>query len=139
MRSPPQCASPDWLGTAKEIGPDGWNDFEHLFFHPDGTLYSVLNDKFYKGPPPQGSSATDWFNQATLIVNVGWKDFQFLFFDPEGILYGVYNGKLYIRGSRLVSQQQTLTDLEQQHLWDPTGGRSSNVSSSIRWESYTGH
>ena len=73
MRTPPQRASPDWLGTAKEIGTEGWNDFEHLFFHPDGTLYGVLNDKFYKGPPPQGSSATAWINQATLIGNVGWK------------------------------------------------------------------
>lgn len=96
-RTPPQCASPNWLGTAKEIGMESWNDFEHLFFHPDGTLYGVLNDRFYKGPPPQGSSATAWVNQATLIGNVGWKGFQFLFFHPDGTLYGVYNDMFYKR------------------------------------------
>ncbi|XP_078363202.1 uncharacterized protein LOC144647292 isoform X2 [Oculina patagonica] len=90
-RTPPQCGSPNWLGTAKPIGIGGWNDFNHLFFHPDGTLYGVWDDKFYKGPPPEGSSAFDWKTKASLIGNVGWKDFKFLFFDPDGVLYGVHN------------------------------------------------
>ena len=75
MGTPPQSASPDWLGTAKELGTDGWNDFEQLSFYPASTLNGVLNDKFSKGPSPQGSSATDWINQATLIGKVGWKGF----------------------------------------------------------------
>lgn len=58
-------------------------------------LICVMNDKFYKGPSPQGSSAREWINQATLIGNVGRRCFQFLFFDPDGILYGVYKSKFY--------------------------------------------
>ena len=85
MKTPPQSASPDWFGTARELGTDGWNDFEHLLFHPGSTLNGVVNDKFFKGPTPRGSLATDWINKAPLSVgNVGWKGFQFLFFDPEG-------------------------------------------------------
>ncbi|KAK2567214.1 Tachylectin-2 [Acropora cervicornis] len=96
-RTPPQYGSDNWLGSATEIGTAGWNDFKFLFFHPDGTLYGVLNDKFYKGPIPESSSAEDWIAHATLIGTAGWNAFQFLFFDPEGVLYGVHNDKFYKR------------------------------------------
>ena len=48
----PQNSADNWLGRAKLIGGGGWANFWHLFFHPDGTLYGVLNNKFYKGKPP---------------------------------------------------------------------------------------
>ena len=99
-RTPPQYANDDWLGSTTELGTggtEGWNDFQFLFFHPDGTLYGVWNDKFYKGPLPEGISATDWINQAILIGTNGWKAFKFLFFDPEGVLYGVHGDKFYKR------------------------------------------
>ena len=66
-RTFPQYASDNWLGHATEIGAEGWNDFKFLFFHPDGTLYGVLNDKFYKGSPPDGESAKDWVAKATIV------------------------------------------------------------------------
>ena len=49
VRSPPTFAKDDWLSSATEIGSGGWGAFSHLFFHPDGTLYGVMNGKFYKG------------------------------------------------------------------------------------------
>lgn len=97
-RSPPQCGSPNWLGTATKIGTEYWSGFNHLFFHPNGTLYGVWNDKFYKGPPPEGSSAMDWIANASLIGNVGWNAFKFLFFDPDGWLYGVHNTDKFYKG-----------------------------------------
>ena len=97
-RTPPQCGNPDWLDTAKPIGTEGWNDFKHLFFHPEGILYGVVRDKFYKGPLPDGSSSTEWINKATLIGNVGWNAFQFLFFAPDGVLYGVHNTDEFYKG-----------------------------------------
>ncbi|KAL9985276.1 hypothetical protein ACROYT_G007656 [Oculina patagonica] len=96
-RTFPQYASDSWLGHALEIGSEGWSDFKFLFFHPDGTLYGVLNDKFYKASPPDFVSAAEWVAQATIIGTGGWNGFQFLFFDPEGMLYGVHNGKFYKR------------------------------------------
>ena len=99
-RHPPQYASDNWLGSATLIGSGDWNSFQFLFFHPDGTLYGVHNDRFYKGPPPKATgtdAAQDWMNTATLVGTGGWHVFQFLFFDPEGTLYGVANGKFYRR------------------------------------------
>ncbi|KAL9981919.1 hypothetical protein ACROYT_G010683 [Oculina patagonica] len=97
-RTPPKYASDNWIGSATVLGSKGWDDFKFLFFHPDGTLYGVLlNGKFYKGPPPDGSSAADWVAKATIVGTSGWNGFQFLFFDPEGMLYGVYNDKFYKR------------------------------------------
>jgi len=58
-----------------------------------------LNDKFYKGPPPNdGSSYLDWIHHdVTLVGSGGWNAFKFLFFDPEGLLCGVetITGKFY--------------------------------------------
>lgn len=85
-RAPPQNASDCWMASATQIGSTGWNDFQHLFFHPDGILYGVMDDKFYKGPPPKGSSSDKWIAEATLIGSGGWNSFQFLFFDPDGEL-----------------------------------------------------
>ena len=98
-RHPPQYASDNWLGTAKLIGGGGWTNFKHLFFHPDGTLYGVWGNKFYKLPPPISSSASarDWVTEATLVGSGGWDVFQFLFFHPSGILYAVTEGKFYRR------------------------------------------
>ena len=117
-RNPPQNASDNWLGTANLIGGGGWASFRHLFFDPNGTLYGVLNDKFYKAPPP--ISPMNWIAEAEMIGDAGWNAFQFLFFDPEGILYGVIDGKLY---RRLPLTQPSGTLLESARLvgsegWD---------------------
>ena len=80
-RSPPQDENDSWLGSAQQIGSDGWDSFQHLFFHPDGTLYGVLDRQLYKGLPQTvpNQSPTDG---ATIIGSGGWEVFQFLFFDP---------------------------------------------------------
>ena len=99
-RTRPQYGRDKWRRSATKIGTAGkesWTDFQFLFFHPNGTLYGVWNDKFYKGPPPERSSAADWIDQATLIGRNGWNFYKFLFFDPEGVLYGVHGGKFYKR------------------------------------------
>lgn len=93
--TPPSHAHGCWMASASEIGTTGWEDFRHLFFHPDGTLYGVFNDKFYKGRPPSGSSSEDWIANAELIGKSGWDSFKLLFFDPDGMLYGVEGDKLY--------------------------------------------
>lgn len=95
---PPESPSGNWIASARQIGTTGWADFSHLFFHPDGTLYGVVNDKFYKAPPPNspmGSSAKAWTSRAALIGKGGWDSFKHLFFDPDGVLYGVAENKLY--------------------------------------------
>ncbi|CAH3182426.1 unnamed protein product [Porites evermanni] len=92
--TPPSHAHSCWMASASEIGKTGWEDFRHLFFHPDGTLYGVLHDKFYKGRPPSGSSSEDWIANAELIGKSGWNSFKLLFFDPDGMLYGVEGDKL---------------------------------------------
>ena len=94
---PPESANASWMTSASRIGTTGWADFRHLFFHPDGTLFGVVNDKFYKAPPPKRSSSEEWIAQATLIGDGGWESFKFLFFDPEGVLYGVHDDRLYKR------------------------------------------
>lgn len=96
-RGPPQNASDCWMASISKIGSGGWNDFHHLFFHPDGILYGVVNDKFYRGPPPRGCSSEEWVEQATLIGKGGWNSFKFLFFDPDGVLYGVKDESFYER------------------------------------------
>ena len=65
-RPPSQDSSDSWLDRADYIGYGDWKDFQHLFFHPDGTLYGVLNSKFYKAyilrcmPLIIGSLAPRW-------------------------------------------------------------------------------
>ncbi|XP_078363500.1 uncharacterized protein LOC144647587 [Oculina patagonica] len=72
-RTPPKYASDNWIGSATVLGSKGWDDFKFLFFHPDGTLHGVLlNGKFYKGPPPDGSSAADWVAKATIVGTSGF-------------------------------------------------------------------
>ena len=93
-RYPPQNATDNWLATAQLIGGAGWAYFQHLFFHPDGTLYGVWWDTIVKGPPPTSPSQ---YWQPTIVGRGGWQIFQFLFFHPNGDLYGVTGGKLYRR------------------------------------------
>lgn len=73
-RYPPQNKKDSWLGSALKIGTSGWDNFQHLFFHPDGTLYGVWDGRLHKGPPP---TITDlnWLNGATLIGFGGWERF----------------------------------------------------------------
>ena len=108
--SPPSHAHSCWMASASEIGKTGWEDFRHLFFHPDGTLYGVLNDKFYKGRPPSGSSSEDWIANAELIGKSGWDSFKLLFFDPDGMLYGVEGDKLYKGAPPANSDDANFTD-----------------------------
>ncbi|XP_078363502.1 uncharacterized protein LOC144647591 [Oculina patagonica] len=84
-RIPPTDPTDNWLGLSTLIGTGGWNDFYFPYFmptadSPDGELYSVYKDKFYKGPPPTpGSGSSDnWLGSATMIGTGGWSAFEFL-------------------------------------------------------------
>ena len=131
--TPPESASASWMTSAVRIGTTGWADFRHLFFHPDGTLFGVVNDKFYKAPPPKGSSSEEWIAQATLIGDGGWESFKFLFFDPEGVLYGVHDDRLYRRDPLLTIK---ITGLDLARWLEPQGGLTLISSSSTQRESY---
>lgn len=91
--------SKDWQSSMERIGESGWNEFQHLFFHPDGDLCGVARDasQLVKAPTPSNPSTLqqDWCKHATTVSdNMG--NFKLLFFDPEGNLYGVKEDKLYM-------------------------------------------
>lgn len=85
--APPRSSDDHWLGSTKVIESGrNWNNCSHLFFHPDGTLYSVWGGNFYKGSSPSPDR---------LIGNGGWNFFKLLFFDPNGVLYAVNDDELF--------------------------------------------
>nr|ABL61243.1 Lib1-F12 homo-olgiomeric lectin [synthetic construct] len=84
----------NWMGRAKKIGNGGWNQFQFLFFDPNGYLYAVSKDKLYKASPPQ-SDTDNWIARATEIGSGGWSGFKFLFFHPNGYLYAVHGQQFY--------------------------------------------
>ena len=88
----------DWQSSMEKIGASGWNEFDHLFFHPDGDLYGVQrkSSQLKKAPPPSNPSALqqNWWANATLVSD-NMENFKLLFFDPEGNLYGDKDDKLY--------------------------------------------
>ena len=88
----------DWKGSMQQIGKSGWNEFQHLFFHPEGDLYGVVEDtkQLVKAPPPSNPSTeqSEWRKAAT-VVSSDMGNFKFLFFDPDGNLYGVKGENLY--------------------------------------------
>ena len=90
--------SKDWQNSMEQIGASGWNEFDHLFFHPDGDLYGVPRNssELVKAPPPSDPCALkgDWWDDAALVSN-NMGNFKLLFFDPEGNLYGDIDDKLY--------------------------------------------
>ena len=88
-RYPPTSTSDDWIGSATLIGTGGWKDFQHLFFHPDGTLYGVFHGRFYKGPPPAYAS-DNWLDRATLIGKGDGMSFSFCSLTPTGC-FSVHN------------------------------------------------
>ena len=88
QRAPPTCSDDNWQGSATVIGRSGWSAFQFLFFDPQGTLYGVLNGKFYKRSPPV-SGDDMWIQSSTMIGKEGWDKFTHLFFMPNGELYGV--------------------------------------------------
>lgn len=110
VRTSPQCANPDWLGTAKEIGTDGWNDFEHLFFHPDGTLYvlrmtSSTRSRLLKAPRLESGSTKPPLSE---MWDGGASSSFSLILTVYCMVFATVS---CIRGSRLDSQGLTLTGL----------------------------
>ena len=83
------------------IGNSGWDDFQFLFFDPEGILYGVYDDKLYKleGSVSRSCWRLDWNSNTcgkTWMVQL-----QFLLFDPKGILHGVEKGRFHTGPSHI--------------------------------------
>ena len=116
--APPENPDIDWVKSATEIGSGGWGDFQHLFFHPDGTLYGVLNDKFYKGAPPS-SLSENWVANATQME-----------------LYMALKMESFTRV--ILPRASRTTGLDLPNLWEKLDGPFSNSSSLMQKVAYTG-
>ncbi|CAJ0919951.1 unnamed protein product [Ranitomeya imitator] len=87
----------DDLMQERRIGCGNWNQYEALFFHPNGTLYAVCkDDSFVKGNPP--TAPGNWLASTTKVGTGGWLRLtHFMAFSPDGNLWSVdkNDGKIY--------------------------------------------
>lgn len=83
--TPPKHANDNWTARATQIGTNDWNNFEHLFFGPDGQLYAVNhknNGTFYRGRAPT-HGYDNWIDNADVdkFGTGNWRNYKFLLVD----------------------------------------------------------
>lgn len=78
--TPPKYERDNWIARATKIGTNDWNNFEHLFFGPNGHLYAVnykKNGTFHWAPAPTRGN-DNWIARADKFGAGQWKDYKFL-------------------------------------------------------------